>query len=120
MSFGWAKACFRHPAFSSTSAGARASRTSRASAIPRHLIVIGGSYMGLEFAQMYRRFGAEVTVVEMAPRLIAREDEDVSEAVREILTDEGIVVSTSATCIGFKPHADGLAVNIDCTSGEPF
>ena len=87
--------------------------------VPRHLIVVGGSYIGLEFAQMYRRFGAEVTVIEMAPRLIAREDEDVSEAVREILTDEGIVVRTDATCIGFKPHADGVAVDIDCTSGEP-
>jgi pyruvate/2-oxoglutarate dehydrogenase complex dihydrolipoamide dehydrogenase (E3) component len=87
--------------------------------IPRHLVVIGGSYIGLEFAQMYRRFGAEVTVVEMAPRLIAREDEDVSEALRDILSDEGITVRTSATCIGFKPHADGVEVSIDCTSGEP-
>jgi pyruvate/2-oxoglutarate dehydrogenase complex dihydrolipoamide dehydrogenase (E3) component len=87
--------------------------------VPRHLVVIGGSYIGLEFAQMYRRFGAEVTVVEMAPRLIAREDEDVSEAVREILTDEGITVRTSATCIGFKPHPDGVAVTVDCTSGAP-
>jgi pyruvate/2-oxoglutarate dehydrogenase complex dihydrolipoamide dehydrogenase (E3) component len=87
--------------------------------IPRHLIVVGGSYIGLEFAQMYRRFGAEVTVVEKGPRLIAREDEDVSEAVREILADEGIVVRTDATCIGFKPHADGVAVDLDCASGEP-
>ena len=87
--------------------------------VPRHLIVVGGSYIGLEFAQMYRRFGAEVTVVEKGPRLIAREDEDVSEAVREILADEGIVVRTDATCIGFKPHADGVAVDVDCTSGEP-
>jgi pyruvate/2-oxoglutarate dehydrogenase complex dihydrolipoamide dehydrogenase (E3) component len=87
--------------------------------VPRHLVVVGGSYVGLEFAQMYRRFGAEVTVVEMAPRLIVREDEDVSEAVREILTDEGIVMRTSATCIGFKPHPDGVAVDVDCTSGEP-
>ena len=88
--------------------------------VPRHLVVVGGSYIGLEFAQMYRRFGAEVTVVEKGPRLIAREDEDVSEAVREILADEGIVVRTNATCIGFKPHADGVAVDVDCTSGEPF
>src|SRR5262245_27258785 len=85
----------------------------------RHLIVVGGSYIGLEFAQIYRRLGAEVTVVEMAPRLIAREDEDVSEAVREILTDEGIAVRTDATCIGFKPHADGVSVDVDCASGEP-
>ena len=87
--------------------------------VPRHLVVVGGSYIGLEFAQMYRRFGAEVTVVEKGPRLIAREDEDVSEAVREILADEGIAVRTSATCIGFKPHPDGVAVDVDCTSGEP-
>lgn len=87
--------------------------------VPRHLVVVGGSYVGLEFAQMYRRFGAQVTVVEKGPRLIAREDEDVSEAVREILTDEGIAVRTDATCIGFKPHQDGVAVDIDCTSGEP-
>jgi pyruvate/2-oxoglutarate dehydrogenase complex dihydrolipoamide dehydrogenase (E3) component len=87
--------------------------------VPRHLVVVGGSYIGLEFAQIYRRFGAQVTVVEMAPRLIAREDEDVSQAIEEILTDEGIMVRTNATCIGFKPHADGAAVNVDCTSGEP-
>ena len=87
--------------------------------IPKHLIVVGGSYIGLEFAQMYRRFGAEVTIIEMAPRLIAREDEDVSEAVQEILTDEGIMVRTSAACIGFKPHPDGVAVDVDCTVGGP-
>jgi pyruvate/2-oxoglutarate dehydrogenase complex dihydrolipoamide dehydrogenase (E3) component len=87
--------------------------------VPRHLVVVGGSYIGLEFAQMYRRFGAAVTVIEMAPRLISREDEDVSQAVEEILTDEGIVVRTSATCIGFKPDPDGVAVDVDCTSGEP-
>ncbi len=87
--------------------------------LPQHLVVVGGSYIGLEFAQMYRRFGAEVTVVEKGPRLIAREDEDVSEAIRDILTDEGITVRTNATCIGFKPHPDGVAVDVDCTSGDP-
>jgi len=87
--------------------------------IPRHLVVVGGSYIGLEFAQMYRRFGAQVTVVEKGPRLIAREDEDVSEAIRDILAAEGIAVRTNATCIGFKPHPDGVAVDVDCTSGEP-
>ena len=70
--------------------------------VPSHLIVVGGSYVGLEFAQMYRRFGAEVTVIEKGPRLIAREDEDVSEAVREILADEGIVVRTDAECIALE------------------
>src|SRR3954463_6598697 len=57
--------------------------------LPEHLVIVGGSYVGLEFAQIYRRFGSEVTVVEMAPRLIGREDEDVSRAVREILENEG-------------------------------
>ena len=89
-------------------------------AVPRHLVVIGGSYIGLEFAQMYRRFGAEVTVVEMGPRLVAREDEDVSQAIEAFLAEEGITVRTSATCIGFRPHPGGVAVDIDCTSGEPF
>ena len=60
--------------------------------VPPHLVVIGGSYIGLEFGQMYRRFGSEVTIVEMAPRLIAREDEDVSAAIQEILEEEGIAV----------------------------
>jgi pyruvate/2-oxoglutarate dehydrogenase complex dihydrolipoamide dehydrogenase (E3) component len=87
--------------------------------LPQHLVVVGGSYIGLEFAQMYRRFGAEVTVVEKGSRLVAREDEDVSEAIRDILTDEGITVRTNATCIGFKPHPDGVAVDVDCTSGDP-
>lgn len=87
--------------------------------VPRHLIVVGGSYIGLEFAQMYRRFGADVTVVEKGPRLVAREDEDISETIQEILADEGIAVRTNATCIGFRSHADGVAVDVDCTSGEP-
>ena len=62
--------------------------------VPQHLIVVGGSYVGLEFAQMYRRFGAEVTIVEKGPRLIGREDEDVSQEVRSILEREGITVRT--------------------------
>lgn len=91
----------------------------RLDTVPKHLVVVGGSYIGLEFAQMYRRFGAQVTVVEKGPRLIAREDEDVSEAIREILTEEGIAVRTNATCIAFKPQQDGVAVGVDCTSGDP-
>jgi pyruvate/2-oxoglutarate dehydrogenase complex dihydrolipoamide dehydrogenase (E3) component len=87
--------------------------------VPRHLLVIGGSYIGLEFAQMYRRFGAEVTIVEMSPRLIPREDEDVSEAIRAILDAEGIHVRTSAKCITLQPHDQGVAVGVDCTSGPP-
>jgi pyruvate/2-oxoglutarate dehydrogenase complex dihydrolipoamide dehydrogenase (E3) component len=87
--------------------------------VPEHLVVIGGSYIGLEFGQMYRRFGAAVTVIEMSPRLIAREDEDVSNEVRAIFEREGIGVRTSATCIGLAPHAHGVAVSVDCTDGEP-
>ncbi|RWX79287.1 FAD-containing oxidoreductase [Neorhizobium lilium] len=87
--------------------------------VPKHLVVIGGNYIGLEFAQMYRRFGAEVTVVEKGPRLVGREDEDVSQAVREILEAEGIHVRTGAECIRFAKHPDGVAVGVDCTEGEP-
>jgi pyruvate/2-oxoglutarate dehydrogenase complex dihydrolipoamide dehydrogenase (E3) component len=87
--------------------------------LPDHLIVIGGSYIGLEFAQMYRRFGAEVTVVERGPRLIAREDEDVSAAVRAILEAEGITVRTGADCISLVPQPQAVAVGVDCQAGPP-
>jgi pyruvate/2-oxoglutarate dehydrogenase complex dihydrolipoamide dehydrogenase (E3) component len=87
--------------------------------LPRHLVVIGGSYIGLEFAQMYRRFGAEVTVVEKGPRLIAREDPDVSDAIRGILEDEGITIRTGAECIRFAPQGEDILVGVDCTAGAP-
>ncbi|WP_430391786.1 FAD-containing oxidoreductase [Dyella sp. 20L07] len=86
--------------------------------LPRHLAVIGGSYIGLEYAQMFRRFGSQVTIVERQSRLIAREDEDVSEAVRGILESEDIAVRTNAECIAFSPHAEGAVVKVDCTSGD--
>jgi pyruvate/2-oxoglutarate dehydrogenase complex dihydrolipoamide dehydrogenase (E3) component len=87
--------------------------------LPRHLIVVGGSYVGLEFAQMFRRFGSEVTVVEKHSRLISREDEDVSEAVRDILVGEGVDVRTDATCIRVEPKDEGIVAGIDCREGEP-
>jgi len=87
--------------------------------VPRHLVVVGGSYVGLEFAQMFRRFGAEVTVVEKAPRLITREDGDVSDGIRTILEAEGIRVRTSAECIGLTPHEEGVAVSVNCQEGPP-
>jgi pyruvate/2-oxoglutarate dehydrogenase complex dihydrolipoamide dehydrogenase (E3) component len=87
--------------------------------LPEHLLVVGGSYVGLEFAQMYRRFGADVTVVEKAPHLIAREDQEISEAIRQILINEGITIRTSAECISFMPHEQGVAIGIDCAEGEP-
>jgi pyruvate/2-oxoglutarate dehydrogenase complex dihydrolipoamide dehydrogenase (E3) component len=86
--------------------------------LPKHLIVIGGSYVGLEFAQMYRRFGSEVTVVEMGPRLIQREDDDISEAIKTILENEGIKMRLSAECIALEKRGDKVAVNVDCTSGD--
>jgi pyruvate/2-oxoglutarate dehydrogenase complex dihydrolipoamide dehydrogenase (E3) component len=87
-------------------------------AVPRHLVVVGGSYIGLEFAQMYRRFGAQVTVVEKGPRLIGREDEDISAAIREILEAEGIAMRLAAECISFKPSGSDICVGVDCESGD--
>ena len=75
--------------------------------VPEHLVVVGGSYIGLEFAQMYRRFGAEVTVVEMADRLIPRDDPDVSAAVQDILEGEGIRFALNAECVSFSQDALG-------------
>ncbi len=85
--------------------------------LPRHLLVVGGSYVGLEFAQMYRRFGSEVTVVEMAPRLIAREDEDTSEAVKGILEGEGITVRCAANCVALGKADRGITVRLECEPG---
>lgn len=64
--------------------------------LPRHLVVVGGSYISLEFAQMFSRFGSEVTVIEKSPRLIGREDEDVSAAILSILENEGIKIHLGA------------------------
>ena len=87
--------------------------------VPQHLVVVGGSYVGLEFAQMYRRFGSAVTVVEMAPRVISREDEDTSAAVRDILEREGIAVRVGARCIAMEKAPSGVRVRVDCQEGAP-
>ncbi|HSA88166.1 MAG TPA: FAD-containing oxidoreductase [Nitrospira sp.] len=87
--------------------------------LPEHLVIIGGSYIGLEFGQMYRRFGSEVTIVEMGPRLIGREDEDVSETVREILEAEGVQVRLNAKCLSLAKRNNGIAVRIGCDEGPP-
>ena len=87
--------------------------------VPGHLLVIGGSYVGLEFAQMVRRFGSRVTVVEMGPRLVGREDEDVSVAIQEILRAEGIELRLGAECLSLQKEADGLSVGLDCSEGAP-
>jgi pyruvate/2-oxoglutarate dehydrogenase complex dihydrolipoamide dehydrogenase (E3) component len=81
--------------------------------LPPHLIVLGGSYVGLEFAQMYRRFGSEVTVVELAAHLIAREDEDVSRAVAEILKDEKIDVRVNSKVVAVGKHGNDIAVTLE-------
>jgi pyruvate/2-oxoglutarate dehydrogenase complex dihydrolipoamide dehydrogenase (E3) component len=88
--------------------------------LPPHLIVVGGSYIGLEFGQMFRRFGSEVSIIEMGPRLIAREDEDVSSAIKEILEGEGIKIRLNAKCISLAKHGDGVAAGVDCSEGEPM
>jgi pyruvate/2-oxoglutarate dehydrogenase complex dihydrolipoamide dehydrogenase (E3) component len=87
--------------------------------LPRHLIIVGGSYVGLEFGQMFRRFGSEVTIIEMGPRLIAREDEDVSAAVQEILEREGIGVRLNAKCIRLAKSGEEIAAGVDCADGPP-
>lgn len=87
--------------------------------VPEHLIVVGGSYVGLEFAQMFRRFGSRVTVVEMAPHLIGREDEDVSQEVEAILRKEGIELRLNAKCLSVQKEANGLSVGVECTDGAP-
>jgi pyruvate/2-oxoglutarate dehydrogenase complex dihydrolipoamide dehydrogenase (E3) component len=86
--------------------------------LPRHLVVIGGSYVGLEFAQMFRRFGSEITVVEKGPRLIAREDEDISTAVAGILEKEGIGIRLNSECISFERRGEEVCVGVDCSSGD--
>ena len=95
--------------------------------LPEHLVVVGGSYIGLEFAQMYRRFGSEVTIVEKGPRLVQHEDEDVSASIKEILEAEGIHIRLNAECIAFEPPAAGPAgtekpgawVHMTCDAGDP-
>ena len=82
--------------------------------LPEHLLIVGGSYIGLEFAQMYRRFGSEVTVVEMGPRLIAREDADISAAIQTILEGEGIAFRLNAECLSVRRHPRGVAMQLSC------
>ncbi|EEF60224.1 FAD-containing oxidoreductase [Pedosphaera parvula] len=87
--------------------------------VPEHLITIGGSYIGLEFGQMFRRFGSRVTIVEMAPRLIQHEDENVSAAIKDILEHEGIDIRLNATCISFGRKGGQITAGLDCAEGPP-
>ena len=84
--------------------------------LPPHLIILGGSYVGLEFGQAYRRFGSEVTVIELGPRLIAREDADVSQAVADFLKEEGIDVRVDSKVIGVEKQGNAIAVKIELTA----
>jgi pyruvate/2-oxoglutarate dehydrogenase complex dihydrolipoamide dehydrogenase (E3) component len=81
--------------------------------LPKHLVILGGSYIGLEFAQMYRRFGSQVTVIEHGPRLIAREDEDVSGAILDILQREGIQVCLGSKCKSLAKQGDEIVASLD-------
>lgn len=85
--------------------------------LPDHLLVIGGSYIGLEFAQMYRRFGSRVTVIQRGPQLIEREDDEVCDVVKEILENEGIDIRLNANCVGFARRGDQVAVSASCKPG---
>ncbi|MGU8079705.1 FAD-containing oxidoreductase [Burkholderia pyrrocinia] len=91
--------------------------------LPEHLVIVGGSYVGLEFGQMYRRFGSKVTIVEKGSRLIRREDDDVSQAVREILENEGIDVQLDANCLSARRdgngngNGNGIVIGLDCAGG---
>jgi pyruvate/2-oxoglutarate dehydrogenase complex dihydrolipoamide dehydrogenase (E3) component len=86
--------------------------------LPRHLMILGGSYIGLEFGQMFRRFGSEVTIIELGPRLIPREDEDMSAAIREILEGEGVNVRVNAHCVSVARRGEQIVAHVDCEGGE--
>jgi pyruvate/2-oxoglutarate dehydrogenase complex dihydrolipoamide dehydrogenase (E3) component len=87
--------------------------------LPAHLIVIGGSYVGLEFAQMYRRFGSDVTVIEKEPRLLSHEDIEVAAAIQAALEAEGIQVRLGAECIDFARDGESVIANVHCSTGSP-
>lgn len=88
--------------------------------LPKHLIIVGGSYIGLEFGQMFRRFGCEVTIIERGARIVKREDPEVSQHIYNFLREEGIKFQLNANCLSGKQEANGqVTVNIDCTDGQP-
>ena len=87
--------------------------------LPEHLVIIGGGYIGLEFAQMYRRFGSRVTLIEMGDRLIRREAEDVSDAVKDILEAEDIEVRLNAECLRLDRRGNSVVATVSCDEGAP-
>jgi len=88
--------------------------------VPEHLVIIGGSYIGLEFAQAYRRFGSKVTVVEKFSKLLPREDDDIAAEIRAILEREGIQIRTGAECMALARVNGQVSVRLECKSGEPI
>ena len=89
--------------------------------LPEHLVIIGGSYIGLEFGQMFRRFGSKVTIVEKADRIISQEDEDVSAEIQKVLEREGVEFRLQADCIGAAMNEDGsISVQVECEQDEPI
>ena len=88
--------------------------------LPRHLVIVGGSYIGLEFAQMYRRFGSQVTVVERMPKLLPREDDDVAAEIAAVLKREGIRIRTDAECMALEKKGKQIVVSLHCKSGKPL
>src|SRR5215472_7419689 len=87
--------------------------------LPRRLVVVGGGYVGLEFAQMFRRFGSEVTVIDKNPRLAMHEDQDASQVIREIFDAEGIEVRLNANCIHLDQREGSVGVGLECNEGAP-
>jgi pyruvate/2-oxoglutarate dehydrogenase complex dihydrolipoamide dehydrogenase (E3) component len=87
--------------------------------LPQHLVIVGGGYIGLEFGQIFRRFGSDVTIIEKASRLVAHEDEDVSAEVQAILEREGIQVRLNATCIELMTYGEEVGVRVDCSKDAP-
>ncbi len=85
--------------------------------LPRHLMIIGGSYIGLEFGQMFRRFGSEVTILENGPRIIGREDQDVSDTIRDILLGEGINIRLNTKCTHLAKDGDDIVATLE-SQGE--
>jgi pyruvate/2-oxoglutarate dehydrogenase complex dihydrolipoamide dehydrogenase (E3) component len=88
-------------------------------AAPPHLLIVGGSYVGLEFGQMFRRFGSEVTIIEMAPRLVQREDPDISSAIQDVFIRENIRLRLNAQCIRLSGRDGAVVAHVECEEGNP-
>ncbi len=86
--------------------------------VPRHLVVVGGGYIGLEFGQLFRRLGSAVTIIQSGPQLLTREDDDVAEEVRKILEQDGVEVLLSASAKSVRREGDGVALTVEGGGGE--